>query len=147
MSSVIAAVFTDHDSAEQVRTELVKDGFPTDRVELTSQRELGQAKVIPAPGVADKLTQYFGRLFQGDNQGGAAASLRQAVLSGRAVIAVQPRGDVETNRAVEILNRAGPVELQDKDLDREQMFEQAASTAKAPVLNWVGKVLVAPGAQ
>jgi len=33
--------------ADSVRTELVRDGFPTDRVELTASRERGRAITVP----------------------------------------------------------------------------------------------------
>ena len=36
MSAVILAVFNDYETAERVRVMLVRDGFPTDRVELTA---------------------------------------------------------------------------------------------------------------
>ena len=69
MSAVLVAVFNDHASAEAVRTRLVKDGFPTDRVELTSLQELGQVKLVPREGLSAKLTAYFRKLFQSDGNG------------------------------------------------------------------------------
>jgi hypothetical protein len=36
MSSVLLAVFNDYETAERIRVMLVRDGFPTDRVELTA---------------------------------------------------------------------------------------------------------------
>jgi hypothetical protein len=58
MSAVLVAVFNDHATAAGVRTRLVKDGFPTDRVELTSRQELGQVKLVPREGEGAKLTEY-----------------------------------------------------------------------------------------
>src|ERR1700761_6243732 len=128
MSAVVAAVFADHDTAVGVRTRLVKDGFPTDRVELTSNEELGQAQVVPKAGVSEKLTRYFAQLFP--DRSGAVDLFQGAVLAGHAVIAVHPRGDVETNRVVEILNESDPVEVRAQDLDK-QGLEQAASKSDA----------------
>ena len=68
-----------------------------------------------------------------------------AVLDGKAALAVQPRGDIETQRAVELLNDAGPVELRAADLEN-QTLERAATEAETPILTWMGKVLAAPGA-
>ena len=48
MGAVLLAVFKNHASAERVRSGLIRDGFPTDRVELTSQAEPGQAGIEPA---------------------------------------------------------------------------------------------------
>jgi hypothetical protein len=138
MSAVLAAVFTDHATAEAVRTRLVSDGFPTDRVELTSRREPGQAGTGPATTLPDQLEDYFRQLFDRDEDRRFAASLAQNVRAGRAAIVVHPRGDIETNRAVEILEGASPLELHDRDLDKQTM-ERAAAPDETPV---VKKVLV-----
>ena len=148
MSAVLIAVFNDHDTAEGVRTRLVKDGLPTDRVELTSSQELGQVNLVPREGVDAKLTEYFRKLLQsaGDEGGERWVPLFQrAVLDGKATIAVQPRGDVETQRALQLLNQAGPVELRGVDL-QSQTLEHAAAETETPVLTWMGKILAAPGA-
>ena len=146
MSAVLVAAFNDHATADAVRTRLVKDGFPTDRVELTSCQELGQVKLVPRASVGEKLTEYFAKLFQSGGNGERSARLFQrAVLDGKATIAVQPRGDIETQRALELLNDAGPVELRGADLDN-QTLEHAATETETPVITWMGKVLAAPGA-
>ena len=148
MSAVLVAAFSDHATAEGVRTRLVKDGFPTDRVELTSCQELGQAKLVPREGLGEKLSAYFRRLFQSDGNGNAERSVQlfqRAVLDGKASIAVQPRGDIETQRAIQMLNEAGPVELRGADLEN-QTLEHAATDKETPILTWTGKVLAAPGA-
>src|SRR5438876_3328115 len=63
MSAVLVAIFEDHATAEGVRTRFVQDGFPTDRVDLTSCQELGPAKLVPREGVGAKLAEYFRKLF------------------------------------------------------------------------------------
>jgi hypothetical protein len=143
MSAVLAAVYDDHQTAEIVRTRLVSDGFPTDRVELTSRSELGQAKVVPAAGTEAKLTEYFRRLFPDEGDEGPVRQLQNAVQSGHAVITVQPRGQVETDRAVEILNGAGPMEMRAADLGNQSM-EYAAAKRDSSALSWIGRVMVAP---
>ena len=100
MSAVLAAVFNDHATAEGVRTRLVKDGFPTDRVELTSCQELGQVKLVPREGVGEKLTEYCRKLFQSGTNGSGerwVPLFQRAVLDGKAAVAVQPRGDMRHN--------------------------------------------------
>src|SRR5690349_16395684 len=99
MSAVIAALFNDHDTAQRVRTRLVEDGFPTDRVSLTSRQEPGQAQVVPADSIKDKLIQHFRQYFQGSEAEDCAQLFTRGVLEGHSVIAVQPRGTVETGRA------------------------------------------------
>ncbi len=148
MSAVLVAVFNDHATAEGVRTRLVKDGFPTDRVELTSCQELGQAKLVPRQSVDAKLTEYFRKLFQSASNGSGerwVPLFQRAVLDGKATVAMQPRGDIETQRALQLLNQAGPVELRGADL-QNQTLEYAATGTETPIFTWMGKVLVAPGA-
>ncbi len=147
MSAVLLAVFADHATAEGLRTRLVKDGFPTDRVELTSRRELGQVKLVPRESVGEKLTEYFRQLFQHAGSHGDERSVQlfqRAVLDGKAAVAVQPRGDIETQRALQLLNAADPVEIRHADLEN-QTLEHAATEGETS-LTWVGKVLAGPGA-
>jgi hypothetical protein len=149
MSAVLAAVFDSPSIGEAVRTQLVKDGFPTDRVELTSRDELGQAKLVPRAGTDQKLAEYFRNLFQSGNYASAerwVALFQRAVLEGKVAVAVHPRGDTEINRALELLNRGNPVELRAVDLEN-QTLEHAAAEGETPVFTWMGKVLAAPGAR
>jgi hypothetical protein len=136
MSAVLAAVFTDHATAEAVRTRLVSDGFPTDRVELTSKQERGQAGTAPGDDFDEQLANYFQTLFDRAEDRRYAASLTDSVLHGHAAVIVHPRGDVETTRATEILEAASPIELHDKDLDK-QTLEAAAADDETPVLKKV----------
>ena len=48
MSAVLLAVFNDYETADRVRLELFRDGFPTDRVDLTAVCDLGRAACQPA---------------------------------------------------------------------------------------------------
>ena len=148
MSAVLVVVFNDHATAEGVRTRLVKDGFATDRVELTSLQELGQVELVPREGLDAKLTEYFRKLFQSDGNDEREGSVRlfqRAVLEGKAAIAVQPRGDIETRRALQLLNESAPVALRSADLEN-QPLEHAATEEGTSMLTWMGKVLAAPGA-
>jgi hypothetical protein len=143
MSALLAALFKDHQRAQGVRTQLVKDGFPTDRVELISGEELGSADVVPAQSKHDKLTRHFRQIFEGAQEDQCAQALARAVLAGQAAIIVQPRGEVETQRATEILEQGGPVDVLERDLDKQSM-EHAASKSEATVLPKVGKILIGP---
>jgi hypothetical protein len=143
MSAVLAAVYNSHEDTEEVRIRLVSDGFPTDRVELTSRKELGQAKLAPAADVEDKLTQYFRQLFPGTGCDVLVHQLQSAIQAGHGVVAVHPRGQIETDCAIRILNEAGPMEINARDLDK-QSLEHAAADQESSALSWIGRVMVAP---
>jgi hypothetical protein len=146
MSALLVAVFNDHATAEALRARLVPDGFPTDRVELTFCEEFGQAKLVPREGMSTKLKEYFHTLFQSGGNGSGepwVSVYQRAVLDGKAAVAVQPRGDTETQGALQLLNHGGPVELRGADL-QNQTLEHAAT--ETPIFTWMGKILVGPGA-
>jgi hypothetical protein len=144
MSAVLAALFPTHETAEGVRTRLVEDGFPTDRVELTSSKEAKQAELVPAESMAEKLSLHFRQLFPTKEDAEATQILCNGVIHGGAVIAVHPRGDIETQRAIEILEQAGPVELRATDLENQSM-EHAASRSNETVIPNGRKILFGPG--
>jgi len=147
MSAILIAAFNDHATATALRTRLVHEGFPTDRISLTSRDEPGQAGLIPKDDFGSKLTEHFRTLLQTDysNSEDSIARLRNAVLEGKAVVAVQPRGDTETQQALQMFNDAGPISLHGVDLEN-QPLEHAATEKETPVLTWMGKVLAGPGA-
>jgi len=130
MSAVLLAVFERSAQAEEVRTRLVRDGFPTDRVELTARGEIGRAGLQPADSRHARLRQYFRTLFSRDDERAFADLLAGRVEDGAATtIAVHPRGDLETTRATQLLGDAGALELVGHDL-AHQAFEHAASASE-----------------
>ena len=126
MSAVLLAVFTDYAAAEHVRIELVRDGFPTDRIELTATSEPGRAASEPGPSAHDRYLNYFGTLFHRPQERAYPAQLAEEVERGAATITVLPRGPVETARARAMLGHGAPRELVQHDLDR-QGWEHAAA--------------------
>ncbi len=134
MSAVLLAVFGKPGDAEQVRTRLVSEGFPTDRVELTSQAEPGRAAVQPNASPRTKFVQYFRTLLSQEEERAFAEALAERVAGGTAAtIAVHPRGVIETQRAANILQQAGAVEVIGHDL-QNQALEHAASREQG---SWV----------
>ena len=126
MSAVLLAVFNEYGVADRVRTKLVGDGFPTDRVELTASCEPGRAGLHPATSARGKFVQYFRTLLSEVDEWPFVELLAERVEGGAVTIAVHPRGAIETARAAEILETEGAVELVGHDLEN-QTFEYAAS--------------------
>ncbi len=126
MSAVLLAVYVNHQAAERVRTGLVMDGFPTDRVELTDCLEPGRAGLQPADSLHNRLVQHFRTLFCFDNERHYAEQLAGHIESGASTVTVHPRGAIETSRATELLRCDGLTELAQHDL-ANQAFERAAA--------------------
>jgi hypothetical protein len=127
MSAVMLAVFNGYEAADRVRTRLVSDGFPTDRVELTAATEQGRAGLTAAPSQRERFAQYFRTLLSRPDEQPFVTALAERVTAGAATIAVHPRGSIETSRAAEILEDEGAVEVIGHDL-ATQSFERAAAT-------------------
>lgn len=135
MSAVMLAVFDEYDTADRVRTRLVADGFPTDRVELTAARDPGHAGLIIEPSAHARFVQHFRTLLSRADESPFVERLASRIEAGAVAIAVQPRGAIETLRAAEILAGEGAAEVVGHDLEKQSVFEHAASSSDEP---WVG---------
>src|SRR5262250_1095470 len=98
MSAVILAVFNEYAAADRVRTRLVSDGFPTDRVELTATSEPGRAGLQPARSAHEKFVQYFSTLLSKEDERPFVEGLAKRIEGGAATVTVHPRGTIETQR-------------------------------------------------
>ena len=99
MTPVIVALYEDFAVAQHVRTELVKDGFPTDRVELTSREESGQADAEPGESYWHKVSNYFHAIFDQTGDSASAQQFADRVRHGSSAITVHPRSDDEIESA------------------------------------------------
>jgi len=141
MSAVLLAVYTSHEAAERARTDLVRDGFPTDRVELTDCSEPGRAGLVPCESLHGKFTQYFQTLLNLDGERHYPELLAETLEKGGATVTVHPRGVIETARATEILEGIGVKDLVKHDLTNQKL-EHAAARRDSPWISnfWVEHV-------
>jgi hypothetical protein len=140
MSAVLLALFDDFLLAERARVSLVRDGFPTDRVELTAGAEPGRAGVLPASSPQERFYRYFCAVL-GPEEHAAAGKLAQRVDHGGAVVTVHPRGRTETARATQILTEHGTELLAEQGLDDQLLERAAADRATDP---WVRALWLPP---
>lgn len=140
MSAVLLAVFSDVAAAERARIALIRDGFPTDRVDLTALDAPGRADCEPAHSPHERFTQYFNSLFGCDADALRAHRFAERIERGAAAVAVQPRGAVELERATDLIGLARPEEVLTRDLQR-QTWEFAAAARDA---TWIRSLWLEP---
>jgi hypothetical protein len=133
MSAVLLGIFNEYEAADRVRVELVRNGFPTDRVELTAGCEPGRAGIEPADSPHGRLVQYFRVLFTFEDERHHAEQLAERVDNGAATITVHPRGSMEIARATQILLNARAEQLLSHDLANQT---PQCSVAK-PAWQWL----------
>ncbi len=113
MTPVIVAIYDDYGIADRVRTQLVADGFPTDRVEVTSRLETGQADAEPGARFADRVANYFHAVFDQQDEQAQAEDVTDRVVKGGSAVTVHPRADYEIASARRILDENRPVKLEE----------------------------------
>jgi hypothetical protein len=113
MTPVIVALYDDYGIADRVRTQLVADGFATDRVEVTSRLEAGQADAEPGDRFAQRVANYFHIIFDQNDEHAQAEDFANRVVKGNSAVTVHPRADYEISSARRILNQNGPVKLEE----------------------------------
>lgn len=133
MSAVLVGLFDDPLCAARVHLTLVRDGFPTDRIELTSRSELGRAGLQPARDPHECCLRYFMTVLGRDGPA-HARRLAQRIADGAAAITIHPRGTTETARALEILQASACPEVIPHDL-ASQRLERAAAPRERPA--WI----------
>jgi len=146
MNALMLAVFPNHEAAELVRVELFTDGFPTDRLDVTSVSDEGPARVEPDATQHHRLLTYFQSLFSRPGEQELAEDLVAQVEEGAATLTIHPRGDIEIRRATEIVTRARPLVFESRDLD-SQTFEYAASSQDQAVAGKVVKAVTGRDAE
>jgi hypothetical protein len=114
MTPVIVALYDDFGVAKRVRTELVADGFPTDRVELTSRSESGQVDAEPGETYWRKVSNYFHAIFDQTGDSVAADQFADKVRNGSSAITVHPRSDHELDSARTILRNNHPADFREE---------------------------------
>ncbi len=127
MSAFLVAVFNDYPDGRPRTDGLVIDGFPTDRVELTADCDRGRADSRPGRTPHDQFAQYFRTLFTHEDEQRYPELLAACIDCGSAIIAVHPRGDVETRPGLpDPRRKRTPTEVMRHDLDHQQMEFAAA---------------------
>ncbi|HEV7815406.1 MAG TPA: YsnF/AvaK domain-containing protein [Janthinobacterium sp.] len=116
MQHTIAAVFDNRESAQQAMDDLLASGFPRQDVRLT---EKDQAAASPSPAAGEtqdhgfSFSHFFTHLFGGDDER-QAQTYSDAVSRGHYVLTLAAADEAEVERAADIVERHGPVDIDEQ---------------------------------
>jgi uncharacterized protein (TIGR02271 family) len=125
-------VFDDYGTAERVAQDLTEAGIPRSAIEVESNFRTGAAgRGYDSHEGEGGISGFFKRLFGGDESGGHYA---EAVRRGNAVVCVTAPRE-QTDRAVEIMNSAGAVDI-DRHVERYRQTGYRDYDENAPAYSY-----------
>jgi uncharacterized protein (TIGR02271 family) len=110
MTKMIVGLFDEYREAQRAVVELIESGISREDIGITSRNYEGadasrDDSHHDDEGVGDKVSNFFSRLFGGDDE--YASHYSEAVVSGGTVVTVDCETDETADRAEAILNRFG----------------------------------------
>ncbi len=130
MQHTLIAVFDNHNDAVSAKNELLSSGFSSADVRLSHGNEdpsLASSGVTPAgsttdtsvtrtddePGIGTSIKNFFSDIFGADNDE-HHAKYSNAVAQGNHVLTVNTDSEPEVERAADIVERYGPVDIDEQ---------------------------------
>lgn len=119
MQHTLIAVFDNRSDAQKAMDELLQSGFGRDAVRLTegtgmgAGAESGAAGATRDEGVTDKVKHFFADMF-GTDHSVHSDTYTTAVSQGHHVLTVVADDEPEVERAADVVERYGPVDIDEK---------------------------------
>lgn len=104
----IIAVYGTPERASTARTHLFSDGFAADRLDVVSWADPGRAAAGPNAEVEDNLVAHFTVLLDDDREVELVGRIVKDLRAGKAALVVHPRGQVEIERAGDLIEQHEP---------------------------------------
>ena len=121
----LTAVFNNRVDAQHVLDQLLLSGFPRSGTSLVSPPEVGDANCIPDAGSGGTLRQILARLF-GRWHNEPERVDESAFLPGRHVITLTGAAELDSVRAIGIMEQCNPVYIEDRHKQAERASVGAA---------------------
>jgi hypothetical protein len=114
----LTAVFNNRVDAQHVLDELILSGFPRSGTSLVSPPEIGHASRTADAGRGNTLRQVLARLF-GPWHDQPERVDESAFLPGRHVLTLTGAAELDSIRAVGIMERSNPLYIEDRHKQAE----------------------------
>lgn len=132
MRHTVAAIFENETQAVQARSELIGLGIPDD--DIFVRNESSQAQYRTSPEATDEgsgIGGFFKRLFGFADEDKRATYYSRAISEGRYLVAVDAASEDQAERAADLMQHLGAVEIDD-DID-DLVMGDAAGGGAAPL--------------
>lgn len=118
MKRTLIAVFDNRGDAESARDELLSSGFARSQVRLSDAETAAAPAAPPADtthggGIVDSIRQFLGSMF-GTDDSEYVQKYSDAVTRGHQVLTLTVAEEREVERAADIVERFGPVDIDEK---------------------------------
>ncbi len=121
--NTVVALFDNYSEAERAVTDLVSAGIGRDRIDIasntpaTATASSGTATRSARhenDGIGDRISNFFSRLFGGDDARDDLTYYSEAVRRGGAVVTVDAATEEDADRAADILHACGAVDMDER---------------------------------
>ncbi|HJY05063.1 MAG TPA: hypothetical protein VJ323_02040 [Bryobacteraceae bacterium] len=141
MSHTVAAIFESESQANQARSELINLGIPSDDIFIRNDTEKAQ-RASSTEDVAEDtgIGSFFKRLFGFEDNDDRTTYYSRAIGEGRYLVAVDASTDDQAERAADMMQRLGALDIDDDidDLDLSRSTTPLGAEAGAAPMSRSG---------
>ena len=131
MDHTLAAVFEHRGDADRARTELLNAGFGSDAVRLASGTGTQTRPGTDDGSIGGSIMQFFSSIFGSDDNADKQA-YSSAINRGHTVLTVNASSDDEIERAADIIEGFGPLDIDEQQgLTAPQAYQGARQGGQA----------------
>lgn len=126
MERTLVAIFDDQSDAQQALNALRESGFSTSNARLTSAESSGAVTGRTAPSAPEHEESFGEKVANFFGFGDQDETYSEAVRRGSCVLTVDAASDDEAERAEEIINEYGPVDIDEREAEWRESGWQAS---------------------
>lgn len=129
MQHTLAAVFDNRSAAQQAMDELINSGFPRSDITLQQTASATGSARSDDGSIVSSVKHFFHDLFSDDD--GDAKVYAEAINRGNCVLTVTAASEDEVERAADIVERYGPIDIDEHSLQWRAGGSRGAETMRS----------------
>jgi uncharacterized protein (TIGR02271 family) len=136
MTNTLVGVYGDYNQAQSVMNALIDSGFSRDEVRISSEgadlRSMRTDSTSDQDTSGDSIGGFFRSLFGLDekDEDQRVSAYSQASERGHCIVAVDTRDDTESQRAMDVMNRFNPIDIDEEGVANTTYADAGISGTK-----------------